>query len=143
MPVINDETFGSWFREQRKRAGLKQHEMARRLGLKSPQFISAIEHNKQNIPEMRVSDYALQLGIGPEVLRTEMEKRGKKPQDSLDFLPLLKALAESKIPTLTGVELNRLIRSYAEAVLRHSCEIQVEIEASSAKDVRLKISMKL
>jgi len=54
---------GVWLRDERKRAGYSQTDLARKLGLDYYTFISQIENGRGRIPSVRFADWADALDI--------------------------------------------------------------------------------
>jgi ribosome-binding protein aMBF1 (putative translation factor) len=56
---------GRWLREQRRKAGLSQMDLADRLGLRYYTFVSQIENGYGRVPSHSMAEWARALGIRP------------------------------------------------------------------------------
>jgi transcriptional regulator with XRE-family HTH domain len=65
---------GIWLREERKRAGYSQTDLAKKLGLEYYTFISQIENGRGRIPSSRYADWADALNISRREFALRMVK---------------------------------------------------------------------
>ncbi|MGV6848983.1 MAG: helix-turn-helix domain-containing protein [Marinibacterium sp.] len=65
--MATDATTGSRIRERRSMAGMKQADLARRIGI-SASYLNLIEHNRRRIGGKLVVDIAQVLGVEPSML---------------------------------------------------------------------------
>ena len=65
---------GLWLRDERKRAGYSQTDLAKKLGLDYYTFISQIENGRGRIPSSRYADWADALNISRREFALRMVK---------------------------------------------------------------------
>lgn len=61
-------TLGTYIKNQRKRLGFSQKELAKNLGFTDTQVISNIERNVASIPIKRISDFAKVLNLSEDLM---------------------------------------------------------------------------